>query len=205
MSARLYLVTPPAFEPAALAPRLAQALEAGGVACVRLDIAAGEAAIRAAAAALAPLCAARDVPLVLAEHPRLAAELRLDGVHLREGGVQAIRAARALFGEAGIVGAWAGASRHRGMVAAEAGADYVALGPVRAGALGDGAEADAGLFAWWAEIIETPCVAEGGLTPAIAAELAATADFFAPRASVWDHPDGPAAAVAAYAAALARG
>jgi thiamine-phosphate pyrophosphorylase len=201
-AARLYLATPQAFEPAAFADALAMALDAGGVACVRLDIAGGEAAIRAAAAALKPVCAAREVALTLAEHPRLARELGLDGVHLREGGPAAVKAARALLGEEAIVGAWAGASRHRGMLAAEAGADYVALGPVRAGALGDGAEADAELFSWWAEIIETPCVAEGGLTPEIAAALAGTADFFAPRASVWEHPGGPAAGVRAYRAAL---
>lgn len=201
-AARLCLVTPAAFEPAAFAHALAAALDAGGVACVRLDLAGGEAAIRAAALALKPVCAARDVALTLAEHPRLAKDLGLDGVHLRDGGPAAIKAARALLGEDAIVGAWAGASRHRGMVAAEAGADYVSLGPVRAGALGDGAEADAALFAWWAEIIETPCVAEGGLTPEIAAALAATADFFAPRASVWEHADGPAAAVLAYRASL---
>lgn len=203
-AARLYLVTPAAFDPTRFAALLEAALEAGGVACVRLDLAGGETAIRAAAAALKPVCAARDVPLTLAEHPRLAKELNLDGVHLREGGPAAVKAARALLGEDAIVGAWAGASRHRGMVAAEAGADYVSLGPVQAGALGDGAEADAELFAWWAEIIETPCVAEGGLTPEIAAALAATADFFAPRSSVWDHADGPAAAVRAYRAALGQ-
>jgi thiamine-phosphate pyrophosphorylase len=200
--ARLYLVTPPAFDPAAFAGALAAALDAGGVACVRLDVAGGEAAIRAAAAALKPVCAARDAPLTLADHPRLAKELGLDGVHLRDGGPAAVKAARALVGEAAIVGAWAGASRHRGMLAAEAGADYVSLGPVRAGALGDGAEADAELFAWWSEIIETPCVAEGGLTPEIAAALAGSADFFAPRSSVWERPDSPAAAVCAYRAAL---
>ncbi|TVQ52894.1 MAG: thiamine phosphate synthase [Rhodobacteraceae bacterium] len=204
MSERLYLITPPAFEPEPFAEVLAEALSVGGVACVRLDLAAAdEAAIRRAAAALKPVAAARDVALVIAEHVRLAQTLGLDGVHLRDGGATAVRAARKTLGADAIVGAYAGASRHRGMVAAEAGADYVALGPVRAGALGDGEEADAALFAWWDEMIETPSVAEGGLTPQIGSELAGCADFLAPRMSVWTHADGPAAAVRAYAAALA--
>ncbi len=205
MSARLYLVTPPAFAPAAFADALAAALEAADVACVRLALEAGEAELRAAADALRPVCARREAPLVIANHVRLVKPLGLDGVHLADGSANAVRAARAALGADAIVGAAAGASRHRGMIAAEAGADYVSLGPVRAGALGDGAEADAELFAWWAEVIETPCVAEGGLTPDIARGLAATADFVAPRFSVWSAPEGPAAAVAAYAAALERG
>jgi thiamine-phosphate pyrophosphorylase len=88
------------------------------------------------------------------------------------------------------------------MTAAEAGADYVALGPVAAGALGDGTEATDELFAWWAEMIETPSVAEGGLTVETARRLAGIADFFALRRSVWEAPEGPAAAVRAYAAAI---
>ena len=35
---RLYLVTPPAFDPAAFAPLLAEALDAGDVACVQLRL-----------------------------------------------------------------------------------------------------------------------------------------------------------------------
>jgi len=203
VSAGLYLVTPPAFAPGPFAERLAEALAAAEIACVRLALEAGEAELRAAADALRPVCAARDVPLVIAAHVRLVGPLRLDGVHLPDGSPAAVRAARAALGAEAIVGASGGAARHRAMTAAEAGADYVSLHPVSAGALGDGAEAGPELFAWWAEMIETPCVAEGGLSPEIARALRATADFVAPRFSVWDAPEGPAAAVAAYAAALA--
>jgi len=199
---RLYLISPASFEPATFADALGAALDAGGVACVRLEMTAPEDAIRRAADALRVVCASRDVALVIAEHVRLVAPHGLDGVHLREGGPGAVRKAREALGAERIVGAYGAASRHRAMNAAEAGADYVALGPVRAGALGDGAEADADLFAWWADLIETPCVAEGGLAPEIAAALRDSADFFAPRSSVWAHPDGPAAGVRAYLAAL---
>jgi thiamine-phosphate pyrophosphorylase len=202
---RLYLITPPAFEPAAFAPLLAAALDAGGVACVRLDLVGDEAAIRRAAGALRPVCVARDVALVIADHLRLVGPLGLDGVHLADGSAAAVRRAREALGPEAIVGAGAGASKHRGMTAAEAGADYVALGPVAAGALGTGEEADADLFAWWSEMIETPSVAEGGLTLDAARALAPLADFLAPREAVWDAPEGPAAAVRAFADALRRG
>lgn len=200
---RLYLITPPAFEPEAFAPRLAAALDAAPVACVRLRLAgADEARLIQAANHLLPVCHARDIALVVEDHWRLVEPLGLDGVHLAQPRAQ-VRKVRAALGRERIVGAFGGATRHDAMAAAEAGADYVALGPVAAGALGDGAEATDELFAWWSEMIETPSVAEGGLTPAIAARLAEIADFAAPCRSVWEAPEGAEAALRAYAAALA--
>jgi thiamine-phosphate pyrophosphorylase len=200
----LYLITTPAFDPATFADVLAAALDVTEISCVRLALDAPEPTIRSAADALRQVCAARDVALVIAGHVRLAKEHGLDGVHLSNAAPKAIRAARAALGPDATVGAWAGPSKHWGMTAAEAGADYVAIGPVAAGALGDGVEAEPDLFAWWAAMIETPVVAEGGITPALARALAADIDFVAVRSSVWDAPEGPAAALKAYAAALAE-
>ena len=84
-----------------------------------------------AADALRPVAHARDVPLVVADHFRLAARLGLDGVHLSDGARQ-VRAARKALGKDAIVGAFARASRHDGLTAAEIGADYVSFGPVGA-------------------------------------------------------------------------
>ena len=54
--------------------------------------------------------------------------------------------------------------------------------------------------------MEVPCVAIGGITADNAEGLAkAGADFLAVSAGVWAHPQGPAAAVAALNAAIARG
>jgi thiamine-phosphate pyrophosphorylase len=202
MTARLYLITPAVFDPVPFAEALKAALDVAPVACVRLTMDGAEIAIRRAADVLQPVCAAAEVALTITDHVRLVAPHGLDGVHLTDASPAAIRKARTTLGEDRIVGAFGGATRHRAMTAAEAGADYVALGPVSAGALGDGTEADDDLFAWWAEMIETPSVAEGGLSVEIAGRLAETADFFAPRRSVWEAAQGPAAAVRAYAAAI---
>jgi thiamine-phosphate pyrophosphorylase len=93
------------------------------------------------------------------------------------------------------------------MEAAEAGADYVAFG-----AFFDTAtkaaptRAEPELLSAWQMMMTTPCVAIGGITVAHAAALAqAGADFLAVSAGVWAHPDGPAAAVAAFDAEMARG
>jgi thiamine-phosphate pyrophosphorylase len=200
---RLYLVTAQGFDPGALAETLGTILATDTVACVRLDL--GQAAEERwieAANHLMPVCHAADVPLVIADHHRLVAPLGLDGVHLIRSR-SPVREVRKALGKDRIVGADGGTERHRAMSIAEAGADYVTLGPVSAaGALGDGGIATRELFEWWSEMIETPSVAEGGVGPVEAAALGRVVDFIVPDpAAIWDAPD-PAEAARAFAAAL---
>ncbi|MEM0987513.1 MAG: thiamine phosphate synthase [Pseudomonadota bacterium] len=199
---RLYLATPPSFDPEAFAPILAEALDAVPVACVRLDLgAAPEEDWTRAANHLIEVCHTADVALVVADHIRLVDALGLDGVHLASGRVT-VRDARKALGTERIVGGYAGASRHQGMVLGEAGADYVSLGPVGdTGLLGDDSRADDALFVWWAEMIETPVVAEGGVTVADAQRLSEHTDFVVPDVALWQGDD-PIGALKAYAAAL---
>ncbi|HUS56296.1 MAG TPA: thiamine phosphate synthase [Thermohalobaculum sp.] len=203
--ARLYLVTPKDFEPESFAVLAGRALSAHGVACLRLDLgAAPEEKWRVAANHLLPVAHAHDVALVIVDHHRLVTPLGLDGVHLAASRTP-VREVRKALGPDRIIGAFAGVSRHIGMTLGEAGADYVAFGPVGdPGALGDGSRAGDEIFEWWAEMIEIPVVAEGGATPADAARLAPIADFVAPDPAVWSSPEGIEAALAPYAAALAK-
>lgn len=196
----------PAFEPAEMAVRLAGVLDQIAIACVRLALGseAGEDAWTRAVNHLLPVCHGRDVPLLVTDHYRLVEPLGLDGVHLAASRTP-LRAVRSALGPDRIVGAYAGASRHRGLVLGEAGADYVAFGPVgAAGALGDDVRAEDDLFAWWAEMIETPSVAEGGLSLEDARRLAASADFLVPDISVWDAAGETVARLAAFEEALAE-
>lgn len=203
--ARLYLVSPQSFDPEAFAELVARALSAHPVACLRLDLGqAPEEHWRIAANHLLPVAHAHDVAFVIAEHHRLVVPLGLDGVHLGASRTP-VREVRKALGPDRIVGAFGGVTRHIGMTLAEAGADYVSLGPVSAtGALGDGTVAPDDLFQWWAEMIETPCVAEGGVTPTDAARLAPFADFIVPDPAVWSAPEAIETVLAPYAAALAE-
>ncbi|MFV0474368.1 MAG: thiamine phosphate synthase [Pikeienuella sp.] len=199
---RLYLITPALKDGASFAPVLEAALAAAPVACLRLRFAADdEAAIRAVADPLREVCHRHDVAVVLTDHFRLARPLGLDGVHLADPRLSA-RDARKLLGLDAIVGAFAGNSRHQGMTVAEAGVDYVAFGPVADGGLGDGRVADEDLFRWWSEFITTPVVAEGEVDMESARALAPFADFIAVDAAVWDHSEGPAAAMRAFSELL---
>ncbi len=191
----IYLITPALSDAAPFLPKLAEALDAVEIACIRLRIAGeDEDILRRAADQVRDVAHQRDVAVTLTDHFRLVQPLGVDGVHL-ENPRFTVRDARKALGDDAIVGAFAGVSKHNGMNAAEAGADYVSFGPLTSGALGDGDVAEPDLFAWWSEMIETPVVAEGGMSMELAKTLATVVDFLALDNAVWDHPDGPAKAL----------
>ena len=108
--------------------------------------------------------------------------------------------ARRLVGKDRTVGVTCHDSRHLAMEAAEAGADYVAFGAFFETSTKEAVtRADPELLTVWQETMQTPCVAIGGITVERAAALArAGADFIAVSAGVFRHPDGLAAAIAAF-------
>ena len=202
---RLYLLLPPRFEPEEMTGQLDVALAATPIACVRLDLGPAEEEdwIRAANHVIGP-CHEHDVALVVTDHYRLVDALDLDGVHLSAAAQTPLREVRNALGDDRIVGAFAGNSRHQGMVLGEAGADYVSFGPIGdTGALGADARAGDDIFEWWAEMIETPSVAEGGVSVEDAARLSQHADFVTPDWRIWNDPGQVAAVLRAYASALA--
>ena len=198
---QIYLVTPPEFELSRFPDALAGVLDSHDVACVRLSLATrDEDRIARAADALREVTHARDVALVIDSHILMVERLGLDGVHLPDG-ARNVRKARKELGEDAIVGAFCGASRHDGMNAGEAGADYVSFGPLSGASLGDGTLAVREMFEWWSLMIELPVVAEGGLTPEIIRDLAPVTDFFAIGSEIWGAGD-PASELAALKAAM---
>jgi len=190
---QIYLITPPAFELSSFPKRLDGVLAAVDVACIRLALAStDEREIAAAADACREVAHARDVALVIDSHLQMVERLGLDGVHLTDG-ARSVRAARKALGEEAIVGAFCGASRHEGMNAGEAGADYVSFGPLSQSALGDGTVAEDEIFEWWSQMIELPVVAEGGLSAGRVTALAPVTDFFGIGPEIWGEDDAAAA------------
>lgn len=190
---QLYLITPPVFDIAPFSETLAGILDALPIACLRLTMAGNdEDSISRAADTLREHAHARDIPIVIERHVLLVERLGLDGVHLPRG-THGIRKLRENLGADAIIGAACGTSRHDGLNAAEAGADYVAFGPVGESTLDDGARVARDLFEWWSEVIEVPVVAEGALTRALVEDLAPVTDFFAIGEEIWKHDDPLAA------------
>lgn len=201
-TARLYVVAPAGPGLSQRAETLARLLAAHDIACIRIAAgAASEEELTRAADTLRPICHARDVPILMTDHFRLVTQLGLDGVHLTDGS-RNVRSARKALARDAIVGAYAHASRHDGMTAGEIGADYVSFGPLSQSSLGDGVLAPLDLFEWWSEMIEVPVVAEGGLTPQTAADLARIADFVCLGDELWSSTEGPERAMASFQDAI---
>ena len=200
LQSRIYLVAEPGLE----AGILGRTLDAAPAACVLLRSgAAGEDELRGSIAALRPVAQEREVAFLIEDRAHLANETGCDGVHLTQDG-RAIKAARAIVGTDAIVGAFCGASRHGAMVAADAGADYVAFGGAPAERWWQEA-AEPELLSWWQAIMTAPCVAVAGDDLAAAGEMAtAGADFVAVGSSIWSHPAGPEAAVRELSALIAK-
>lgn len=194
---RLYLITPPAIEVSRFPDSLAAALDAGDVASVQLRLKnCDDDTIRRAAEALRPVVQSRDCAFIMNDRPDLALQTGCDGVHVGQEDMT-YEAARKILGLGRIIGVTCHDSRHLAIEAAEAGADYVAFGaffPSTVKTAKGNPSPD--ILEWWSEIFTVPSVAIGGITPDNCGRLIeAGADFIAVISSVWNHPEGPAAAV----------
>lgn len=202
---RLYLVTPPRIDDVANFVGSVQAALAGGdIASLQIRLKTADNTIdapatRSVAHAVQPLLKDHDIALFINDSPPLAQALEADGVHLGQGDMD-VADARELLGNDIIIGATCKNSRHHAMIAGEAGADYLAFGafyPSQTKA--DTTPAEPDILTWCQMFLTLPCVAIGGITLDNAAPLVrAGADFLAVSGGVWQHPDGPAAAVAMF-------
>ncbi len=208
---QLYLISPPRIDLAPFSDLLRAALSAGPVAAFQLrlksedDAALPDTDILHAAQTLMPIVQEAGTAFILNDRPDLAARLGADGVHIgQEDGPY--EAARRWMGDGAIVGVTCHDSRHLGMEAAEAGADYVAFGAFfDTGTKHAKTKAPLELLTWWQDLMEVPCVAIGGVTLDNAEAVArAGADFVAVSAGVWGHAEGPAAAVREFIDVLGR-
>lgn len=202
---RLYLITPPAFDPPIFARALSEALDAGDVACIQLRLKpTDDDAIHRAADILRPVAQDRGVAFLMNDRADMARACGCDGVHIGQEDVS-YDEARRMVGPDRIVGVTCHASHDLALQAAEKGADYVAFGaffPTETKCAKSAADPE--LLRWWSYATTVPCVAVGGITPANCAPLvAAGADFLAVVAAVWNHPQGPGPAVKAFLKAIA--
>jgi thiamine-phosphate pyrophosphorylase len=203
---RLYLISPPEVpDIAAFAHDLDLALDGGDVACLQIrlksrdGVPAPDSHILALGRHVVPRAQDRGVAVLINDRPDLAVELGADGVHVGQSDTPYAQA-RKVVGPNAIVGVTCHASRHLAMEAGEAGADYVAFGAFYPTDTKDpSAKAEVDLLSWWQELVETPCVAIGGVTVENARPLVeAGADFLAVSAGVWKREGGPAGAVRAF-------
>lgn len=171
---RLFLVAPEASLPQ-FAACLKAACEAGDVASLLVPT--------QAAKEWTPLAQELGVAVITTGEPRDAMRAHCDGLQVdAESG--SIAEAREAMGQNHILGAFAAASRHLAMEAAEGGCDYVALaqnGPAIGGEP---------ILKWCAEFLEIPCVAFEPVTPGdLDTLLPQNPDFIRPADAMWDSPE----------------
>jgi thiamine-phosphate pyrophosphorylase len=192
---RLCLVTPAAIAPDAFAPALAEALSGGDVASLIVSAATpSPAAFQRIAEVLTPVAQAAGVAVLIRNDTRIAGRVGADGVHV-DGGIADLRDALRLRPKH-IVGAGGAAGRHAAMSIGETEPDYIFFGRVDGDEVPDIHPDALALAEWWAPLFEIPAVLMAGSSLAsIAAARATGAEFIALRRAVWEHPEGPAAAV----------
>jgi len=195
----LYAITPEEADTGKLV-RMVRACLDGGAALVQYRAKALPAAVRVEQATrLVDLCRPRHVPLIVNDDVELALAANADGVHLgREDGE--VAQARAAIGR-GLLGVSCYDQPERARIAAQAGADYVAIGSVFTSATKPGAvRAPLALIGEARRAGGLPVAAIGGITAANAAlAIEAGADMVAVISAVFD-----AASIEDAASAIAR-
>lgn len=198
---RLYLITPPVIDDAkAFATLLEQALDAGDVAAIQVRLKdVSEAHLAEVTKAVLAVGQDYEVAVLLNDSPALAAKFGCDGVHIGQSD-GTLKDARKIMGPDAMIGVTCHDSRHLAMEASEGGADYVAFGAFFPTQTKDtDFQAELEDLTIWQESMMTPCVAIGGITvDNCDAVVEAGADFIAVCGGIWNHPEGPAAAVGAF-------
>jgi thiamine-phosphate pyrophosphorylase len=157
------------------------------------------------AAALAALCRARDVPLIINDDIELAVACGAAGLHLGRDDAP-VEQARCRLGLAAIIGVSCYNLLDRAQAAAGTGANYVAFGRFfPSGSKPEAVAAPPGLLTRARREVRLPIVAIGGITPENGAELVrAGADLLAVIHGVFGQTDVCAAAQA-YSALFSAG
>jgi thiamine-phosphate pyrophosphorylase len=188
---RLCLVAPEIVDAATFPGQLTAALKGGDVAALILT-----SPDEQLAKALVRIAQDREVAALVLDDTRLAGRAHADGIHIETGMGDLKIALEKLRGRS-IVGAGGLKSRHEAMTAGEVEPDYLFFGRL----VGDNAPAifpkALDLARWWSGLFEIPAMVMGGSDLASVTEAAAAGiEFVALRSAVWEHPEGPSAAVA---------
>jgi thiamine-phosphate pyrophosphorylase len=184
----LYAITPECADTAELVSRVERCLEGGAAVVQYRAKSAGAARALEQARRLVALCRSFGVPLIVNDSIELAAASGADGVHLGRDDASVADARKAIADA--IVGVSCYADPSLARIAAEDGADYVAIGSVFASSTKPNAVRAPLASLGEARLCGLPVAAIGGITLDNAGDaLAAGADMLAVITALFDAPD----------------
>ena len=195
---RVVLIVP---ENAATSPafdaRLAAALAGGDVASLILpQYATGEDAFQAFAERVVPVAQEAGAAVIISGDSRVVGRVRADGVHL-EAGKAALAEAIAKANGRMMVGAGGAKTRDDALELGETQPDYIFFGRFGYDRTPEPHPRNLSLGAWWAQMIEIPCIVLAGSDIESVEAVAATgAEFVALSAAVFADGVDSGAAVA---------
>lgn len=194
---RLVLVAPPAEGRADDEGRILDAIAGGDVASLILpQHGLDEATFQRRAERLAPRLQQAGVAVVLAGEPRIAARISADGLHF-EGPKSELKAIVQKYHTQMTVGCGGAKNRDEALELGETQPDYIFFGRFGYDTRPEPHPRNLKLGAWWAEMVQIPCIVLGGSDIASVEEVAATgAEFVALSAAVFAEGADAARAVA---------
>jgi thiamine-phosphate pyrophosphorylase len=177
--------------------RIAAALTGGDVASLILpQNGLDEAGFQAFAEAVVPPAQAAGVAVIVAGDSRIAGRVHADGIHLEGSKAELADAMERLQGRM-MVGAGGARTRDDALELGEERPDYIFFGRFGYDTTPEPHRRNLALGAWWAEMIEIPCIVMAGSDLGSVETVAATgAEFVALSSAVFAESVDPAAAVA---------
>lgn len=184
-------------DPGATPDRVLSALEGGDAASLILvEEAPGGGDFQLWCEAIAPDAQERGVAVIVAGDTRVAGRIGADGLHMIAAADEIAEAAKRHNGKM-IIGADGGKTRDEALDIGEAQPDYIFFGKFGFDNKAEAHPRNLDLAGWWAQMIEIPCVVQGGSDIASVEAAAATgAEFVALDAAVFGQGIDSRAAVA---------
>lgn len=183
---RIVLIAPQGETPEAFEARLRKAIAGGDIASLILPAnGMDEASFQAFAERIVPVAQAAGIAAIIAEDTRIAGRVGADGLHL-DGKREALEEAIDRYQPKMMVGGGGAKTRDDALELGEARPDYIFFGRFGYDTKPEPHNRNLSLGAWWAEMIEIPCIVMAGADIASVEAVGATgAEFVALSAAVF--------------------
>jgi thiamine-phosphate pyrophosphorylase len=193
---RIVLIAPQGETPEAFEVRLRKAIAGGDIASLILPAnGMDEASFQAFAERIVPVAQAAGIAAIIAEDTRIAGRVGADGLHL-DGMREALEEAIDRYQPKMMVGGGGAKTRDEALELGEARPDYIFFGRFGYDSKPEPHNRNLSLGAWWAEMIEIPCIVMAGADIASVEAVGATgAEFVALSAAVFGEGVDPEDAV----------